>query len=111
MLGTGPLSTYGFGKDLNFLWFDNQLLMILWKFGVTAMLGYFMLVLWPGLKLLASAETDEEQGLGMTTLLWLLATLGLAIYHGVVQNPQNFLTILIAGRCYAILRDRRTQGA
>lgn len=73
--------------------------------------GYFMLVLWPGLKLLASAETDEEQGLGMTTLLWLLATLGLAIYHGVVQNPQNFLMILIAGRCYAILRDRRTQGA
>jgi hypothetical protein len=111
ILGAGPLATYATGDSFNFLYIDNQLLLILWKFGVLAMMGYFILVLWPGLKLMASGEAEEDQASATVTSLWLLASLGLSIYHGIVQNPQNFLMILIAGRCYAILEDRRTRSA
>jgi hypothetical protein len=100
--GMGPKATYVF-KGENYEFIDNQFLFILFKFGFPVLLGYCAIVLWPGLRVFVNATDRRERSMGLFFVFWVLAALGLSIFHGIVNNPQNLLAILLAGRCFAAI--------
>jgi hypothetical protein len=101
--GLGPKATYTFNDQPNYDYIDNQFLYILFKFGLPVLLGYCAVVLWPGLRMLVYAANRRERSLGFFFAFWTLATLGVSVFHGITNNPQNFIAILLAGRCFRFM--------
>jgi hypothetical protein len=104
--GLGPKATYIFDNEPAYEYVDNQVLFILFKFGFPVLLGYCAVVLWPGLRMLVYAANRRERSLGLFFAFWTLATLGVSVYHGITNNPQNFIAILLAGRCFLFMSSR-----
>jgi hypothetical protein len=108
ILGLGPKATYTYNLRANYEYIDNQFLYILFKLGLPVLLGYVAVVLWPGLRLLLEPVNQSQRMEGVIFLFWILASLGLSIYHALVPNPQNFLIILLAGRAVALRQETAT---
>jgi hypothetical protein len=104
--GLGPKATWGFGNQAEYEYFDNQFLFILFKFGLPVLLGYCAVVIWPGLRLLVSPAGRRDRALGWFFIFWILAALGISVFHGITNNPQNFIAILLAGRCFLLLTSK-----
>lgn len=101
--GLGPKATYAYNDWDNYDYIDNQFLFILFKFGLPVLLGYCAVVLWPGLRLLIGARTQQERLPGVFIAFWTLASLGVSVFHGITNNPQNLIAILLAGRCFLFM--------
>jgi O-antigen ligase len=109
--GLGPKATYTAGGEADFNYIDNQFLFILFKFGLPVLLGYCAVVIWPGLRLLVKAANRRERSFGFFFAFWTLATLGVSIFHGITNNPQNFVVILLAGRCFHFMTSEGKSAA
>ncbi|MGD0615978.1 MAG: hypothetical protein ABSA69_11110 [Verrucomicrobiota bacterium] len=105
--GLGPKATYTFNDRSNYDYVDNQFLFILFKFGLPVLLGYCAVVIWPGLRLLIGAGTQQQRLLGVFFVLWTLATFGLSIFHAITLNPQNLVVVLLAGRALTLAKTAR----
>lgn len=101
--GLGPKATYTYNALTDYNYIDNQFLFILFKFGLPVLLGYFAVVLWPGLYMLVNAVDHRERSLGFFFGTWTLATLGVSTFHSITNNPQNLMAILLAGRCFLFM--------
>jgi hypothetical protein len=105
--GLGPKATYTFGEWSDYNWIDNQFLFISFKFGLPILLAYCAVVLWPGLRLLFKSNRSQGRRMVVFFVLWTLATLGVSTFHGITNNPQNFVTVLLAGRSFISMRRWR----
>jgi hypothetical protein len=101
--GLGPNATYTYRNQSGYSYIDNQFLFILFRYGLPMLLGYCAIVLWPGLRLLVCGGGEKERLLGFFFAFWTLAMLGVSIFHAIVNNPPNLLTILLAGRCFTLI--------
>ncbi len=104
ILGLGPKATYTYNDRANYDYIDNQFLFILFKFGLPVLLGYSAIAIWPGLHLLIIAGSKQQRLIGVIFVFWTLAGLGVAIYHAITLNPQNFAVILLAGRAFSLTK-------
>ena len=104
IFGAGPLSSYSYKDNIHYEGIDNQLILLAWKFGAYSLIAYLLLVILPGIRLLASRLPRPEKGYALLLSLWLLSSAGLSIFHMITQNPQNLLMVLVAGRCLARLQ-------
>jgi O-antigen ligase len=102
ILGLGPKAAYTYKGRPNFQYIDNQVLYILFKLGLPVLIGYCAVVLWPGLRLLIKPAYQPQRMEGIVFILWILACLGLSIFHGILPNPSNFAIILLAGRAFTL---------
>jgi hypothetical protein len=105
--GLGPKATYTLNDRANYDYIDNQFLFILFKFGLPVLLGYCAVVIWPGLRLLIGAGSQQQRQLGVLFAFWTLATLGVSIFHAITVNPQNLAVVLFAGRAFALAKATR----
>ncbi len=101
--GLGPKATYTYDNDPNYSYIDNQFLFILFKFGLPVLIGYCAVVIYPGLCLCLTAANRQERLLGLFFVLWVLAALGVSIYHNIHNNLPNLIAVLLAGRCFSLL--------
>ena len=100
--GMGPNAGYAFRDQPNYLFIDNQILFLLFKFGLPGLAGYALTILWPGMRAMPRAVSPEEKVAPIMLGLWILALLGISIFNAVAHNPSNYLIALLAGRCLAI---------
>lgn len=104
--GLGPKATYTFNDHLDYGYIDNQFLFVLFKFGSPVLIGYFVVIILPGLLWNFRASTSSERFVGIFFVFWTLACLGLATFHGIYLNPQNAMVILMGGRCWRWLSEK-----
>jgi hypothetical protein len=105
--GLGPKATYSFDYFDHYDYVDNQFLFILFKSGFPVLLGYCAVVIWPGFRLLRCARNQQQWLLGVLMVFWILAALGLSIFHSISITPQNLIVILLAGRAWTLFKERR----
>lgn len=105
--GYGPLGTYDTGQSQGYGYIDNQVLYILFKFGGVALAGYALTVIVPPLRLLFLPAHWRHRAPAVLGLLWLLAMGGLSTFHAVTMNTSNYVMILVAGQCNAMVRRLR----
>jgi hypothetical protein len=98
--GAGPLATYRFGRDLSYEFFDNQFIWMIFKGGIFIFMGYAVLILLPGLRLIRRAQCEADFAAGATLLLWTLGLAGLSTYLNVNFNAQNYFIVTLAGYCH-----------
>jgi hypothetical protein len=102
--GAGPMATYRFGRDLSYEFFDNQFIWMIFRGGIFIFVGYAVLVLLPGLRLIRRAQCEADFAAGATLLLWTLGLAGLSTYLNVNFNAQNYFIVTLAGYCHLRLR-------
>lgn len=106
--GKGPEATYRRSDNrLNYEYFDNQFLWMDFKGGLVIVLGYTILVLAPGLRLLFRARNESEYAAAGTLVLWTLGLAGLSTYNNIYFSAQNYLVVVLAGCCHSCLASRR----
>jgi len=107
LLGYGPSSSYAhphYGEEYRY--FDNCYLYTVWKYGVPAVLGYLACTFGSGLFFLSRSPRGETLGMVMLLCLWLLAGMGLSIFHNIYGSAQSMLIILLSGRLYMLTSIR-----
>ncbi len=111
IVGGGPNATYqsNYGHaeaEMDYTYFDNQFIWMLFKGGVGITLGYVILVLIPAFRLFFRSRNHHEYAASAVLILWTLALLGLCTYHNVNWNAQNVFALILAGFCQYSLRSR-----
>jgi hypothetical protein len=99
ILGKGPQASYDREEEKS-QFLDNQFLWILFIGGLPALLCYSSLVLWPGVRPFLLRQASRNRGLGIILILWGLAMVGASTYFNIGTSVENFLIILVAGKCH-----------
>jgi len=101
LVGCGPKAAYTYNGQPNYEYIDNQFLYLLFKFGAPVVIGYFAVVLWPGLRHGIAPAARGSKLTAVIFWLWTLAGLGISVYHNISLTAPNLLIILLAGTALA----------
>jgi len=98
LLGTGPFGTYKFnGNDYAYL--DGAYLFMLFYGGLPLVMGYFALVIYPGIRILWKPSANEIKPAAYSLFFWALALTGLSTYAVPDVGVSHWLFCLYGGRC------------
>ena len=99
--GKGPDAQYRTSGDrLGYGYIDNQFLWMAFKGGMVIAIGYMLLVIVPGVRLLFRAKNETDYAAACTLFIWGLGLAGLSTYLNVGFNAQNYLALILAGYCH-----------
>ena len=102
--GQGYNATYTESAHGEYSYIDNQLLMMLFRYGLVPLIIYLVLLaksIWAFFK--------HRIGYGFASLMWFAALNGVAIYLGFGIDLHNFFIMIIIGRSVALMRKKNNQ--
>ena len=107
LLGRGPKGTwYWKNFDVEYQYFDNGYLWMLFLGGVPTLLCYVAIVVWPAIRALRCDPLGADRAAVCLVLVWALALTGLSTYTLPSVGFTSFLVSLWVGRCHLILAER-----
>lgn len=107
LLGSGPKGTWYWPGAGEFQFFDNGYLWMLFIGGVPTLIGYSMIVVWPGLRLMRRLPRGHDAAVVILSLFWALALAGVSTFALPGVSITSLLVLLWAGRCHSLLAHRR----
>ncbi|RII27097.1 MAG: hypothetical protein CXR31_07530 [Geobacter sp.] len=112
ILGSGPDASWEFstgeGRE-EYHYFDNAYLWMAFIGGFPMMISYFVLIVFPGIKLFFSRVTGDDAAAAILVVLWGLACTGFSTYLNPSLTPHSYLICLLAGRCIGCLSESRNK--
>ena len=110
ILGGGPNASWEFGPAEGreeYHYFDNAYLWMAFIGGFPMMISYFVLIVFPGIKLFFRGVAGDDAAAAILVVLWGLACTGFSTYLNPSLTPHSYLICLLAGRCIGCLSDSR----
>lgn len=105
LLGQGMGAVYNFGARVDYQFIDNQFLMLLFRYGINSMVGYFLLISYPIYLSLKTSKLGVLKSLPL--IMWLLALLGISTYFNLSNNIVHFVIIIYIGRIVYLYNNSR----
>jgi len=112
ILGSGPNASWQFGTGEGreeYQFFDNAYLWMAFLGGLPMMISYFMLIVFPGIKLFFSKASGNDAAAAILVALWGLACTGFSTYLNPSLTPHSYLICLFTGRCLGCLAELRSK--
>ena len=111
ILGTGPRGVWTWGSR-NYGSIDNAYLLMAFNGGIPLLIGYFFIVIMPGIRALIRKTfwSDEDLAASITIVVWGMALTGLSTYTMPSISITHFVIYLYAGRClWALAIEKKNQ--
>lgn len=103
LVGQGIYANYTFRDDTNFRFIDNQVLLIMFRYGIIPIILYLWLLLSPVFK---SFYRGNKKLMIKSVILisWFLSMLGVSVFFNVTFNLAHSIILLSIGRLYYELK-------
>jgi len=98
LVGQGISASYSYAGKSNYVYFDNQMMLILFRYGVLALILYEYVIL----KTMISSMCSRSSQLWFILLLWELALLGFSVYFPIDTGLMHAIVLVAAGRCHVL---------
>lgn len=101
LLGGGAFTMW-IQNNVEYAYIDNQTIFFMYRYGLLLVLFYYLLVLFPAVKIFFSKRSSK---IPYFLFMWVLAINGLAVFNGVNWDWPNLLVMVACGRCWFLLKN------
>ncbi|MFQ8599376.1 MAG: hypothetical protein ACLSAP_01425 [Oscillospiraceae bacterium] len=107
--GSGIDASYHIGILRNYRYIDNQVLLLMFRYGVLFAFAFCYFLVKPMLCVALGRRKDLFFNVA-PMLLWLAGMLGLSIYFNMNFTLYTFVMFMMCGRCYSQIKETRWEG-
>ncbi|MFB3164790.1 hypothetical protein ABLO26_25865 [Neobacillus sp. 179-J 1A1 HS] len=103
LIGGGILASYSYAGISNYVYFDNQIILLMFRYGVVGVILYEYVIL----KTMFSSMGSDKSQLWIILLLWELALFGLSVYFPIDTGLMHVIVLVAAGRIHTLNLKRK----